>query len=469
MADAIWALFVASISTVLTHMKEIHPFQVSRRRFLSQMSAIAASTGVPLWFLERQMAFAEEVKPVTSPNARPRMALVGCGGMGTGDARNSLRFADCVAVADVDSSHAEKAAGRLTVDGKKPKVYGDFRKMIDSEQIDVVINGTPDHWHTLVNMYAAKAKKDIYSEKPLTLTIDEGKRLVKVVRENKVILQTGTQQRSSGRFRLACELVRNQRIGQLKEVHVWLPAGLRGGPFQSQPIPPELNWDFWQGQAKAYDYIPERCHTTFRNWFDYSGGTMTDWGAHHMDIGYWAVGLQAPVRVEAKPLALPIPGGYTTFSEYECRFEFENGVIYNVHTTADENPFGQAINPKGQRNGIKFVGSDGWIWVNREEITAHDRELLRAELPENAERLYVSNDHRGNFFECANTRKDPICPVEVGHRSATVCHLGAIALRTGKKLQWDGDKEFFVGENAAEGNAFVEREMRKPYDYSFVS
>ena len=214
--------------------------------------------------------------------------------------------------------------------------------------------------------------------------------------------------------------------------------------------------------------MPERCHVTFRNWFDYSGGTMTDWGAHHMDIGYWAVGLKAPTKVEGRPYSQPIPGGYTTFGEYEVRFEYENGVIYHVKTTADDSPFGAVINPEGQRNGIRFEGTDGWIWVSREDINASDRELLRAPLPDDAEHLYVSNDHRGNFFECINTRKDPICPVEVGHRSATVCHMGAIALRTGKKLQWDPETEFFVGENAEEANRYVQREMRKPYDYSFV-
>lgn len=452
-------------------MKKYESFQVSRRSFMRRMSATAAATGLPLWFIEREVASAQDAKQIKSPNERPRMALVGAGGMGTGDARNSLRFADLVAVCDVDDKHAEHCATRLTDKNKgvKAKTYSDFRKMIDKEKVDVVINGTPDHWHTLINMYAAKNGKDIYSEKPLTLTIDEGKRLTKVIRDNKRILQTGTQQRSSGRFRLACELVRNGRLGKLKEVVVWLPAGLNAGPFKSQPVPEGLNWDFWQGQAKAYDYVPERCHKNFRNWWDYSGGTMTDWGAHHMDIGYWAVGLKAPSKVEGKPLVQPVSGGYTTFSQYECQFEFPNGVIYKVNTTPDENPYGALQKEGGQRNGIKFIGEDGWIWVNRGEIKASDRALLSSELPDDAQRLYVSNDHRGNFFECVANRKDPICPVEVGHRSATVCHLGVIALRTGKKLTWDGEKEFFVGEHADEANGYVAREMRAPYDYSFVS
>ncbi len=389
--------------------------------------------------------------------------------MGTGDARDSRRFSDIVAVCDVDQAHIDKAVKTFSKDGKTPATFTDFRKLLEVGEIDAIINGTPDHWHSLINIGAAKAKKDIYSEKPLTLTIDEGKQVVKAVRENKVVLQTGTQQRSSQRFRMACELVRNGRIGKLKEVSVWLPAGLRGGPFPVQPVPANLNWDFWQGQAPLAEYLPERCHMNFRNWYDYSGGTMTDWGAHHMDIGYWAIGLPAPIHVESKSLAVPAPGGYTAISEYEVKFTYENGVIFNVRTTADDSPYGQVINPAGQRNGIRFEGSDGWIWVNRDEIKANDRELIAQPLPDDAQRLYFSNDHKGNFFDCMNTRKDPICDVEVGHRSASVCHLGAISLRTGKKLQWDAVKEIFTGEHAAEANTYLAREMRKPYDYSFVA
>jgi predicted dehydrogenase len=452
-----------------TPMNQPPSFQISRRSFLRRCSAAAVATGLPLWFVERQLAAAAEPLKPLSPNDRPNIGLVGCGGMGCGDARNSMAFGELVAVCDVDTQHLDSAVVRLSKDGKVPDRFSDFRKMMERKDIDVIINGTPDHWHSLVNIAAAKAKKDIYSEKPLTLTIDEGKQVVKAVRENKVVLQTGTQQRSSQRFRLACELVRNGRIGKLREVTVWLPAGLRGGPFATQPVPANLNWDFWQGQAKFVDYVPERCHVKFRNWYDYSGGTMTDWGAHHMDIGYWAVGLPAPTSVEGKALTTPVPGGYTAISDYEVKFTYPNGVIFNVRTTPDDNPFGGVVKRDGQRNGIRFEGSDGWIWVNRDEIKATDRELLTKPLPDDAERLYVSNDHRGNLFECMRTRKDPICAVEIGHRSASVCHLGAIALRTGKTLQWDPEREMFTGEHAAEANTYVAREMRKPYDYSFVS
>lgn len=195
---------------------------------------------------------------------------------------------------------------------------------------------------------------------------------------------------------------------------------------------------------------------------------MTDWGAHHNDIAYWAIGLLAPRDVESTRLAEPISGGYTAYSEYEVRYTYANGVKLNIHTTTDDSIYGDFINPKGQHNGIRFEGTDGWIWVNRQQISASSPELLKAPLPENAERLYVSNDHWQNFFDCVSSRKLPICDVETGHRSATMCHLGAISLRTGKKLTWDSEQEKFVGENAAEANTYLVREMRKPYDYSFA-
>lgn len=447
--------------------KRIH---VSRRTFVRRCLAAAAATGLPLWYIERQLARAEEQpRTWTSPNGRPRLALIGCGGMGMIDARDAQRFGDFVALCDVDQQHLEAAAAELGKDRPAPAKYTDFRKLLERDDIDAVFNVTPDHWHTLVNIAAARAGRDIYAEKPLTLTIDEGRHVVQAVRDNKVVVQTGTQQRSSRRFRLAVELVRNGRIGRLKEVQVWLPAGLRGGPFATAPVPAHLDWDFWQGQAPAVDYVPERCHGTFRHWYDYSGGTMTDWGAHHMDIGYWAVGLTAPTGVESTPFAQPVPGGYTAYGEYEVKFTYANGVVFTVRTTRDDSPFGEIINPAGQRNGIRFEGTDGWIWVNRHEINATSRELLTTPLPDDAERVYASDDHKRNFFECALSRREPICPVEVGHRSASVCHLGAISLRTGKALTWDPERERFTGDHAAEANTYLAREMRKPYDLSFVA
>jgi predicted dehydrogenase len=389
--------------------------------------------------------------------------------MGRGDARNASRFGDVVAVCDVDAGHARAAAADHTRDGKAPVILSDFRRVMERDDVHVVVQATPDHWHTLVNLAATQAGKDVYGEKPQTLTIDEGRRLVRAVRAHQTVMQTGSQQRSDSKFRLACELVRNGRIGRLTDIEVFLPAGLRGGPFATSKPPAELNWEFWQGQAQVVDYVAERCHTNFRFWYDYSGGTMTDWGAHHNDIARWAVGLEGPTEIEGRPLVEPVPGGYTAYSEYDVKFTYANGVRHRVKTTADDSIFGGVVREEGQRNGVRFIGSEGWVWVTRGDIQVSDDALLTTPLPEDALRLEVSGDHMGNFFECVRSRKDPICHVEVGHRSASLCHLGVIAMRLGRKLRWDPVAEQFVGEGAAEGNRWVAREMRKPYDYSFIA
>ena len=442
-------------------------FAISRRTFLQRCSTAAALTGLPLWFLERELAAAESSVAKPAANDRPGIALIGCGSQGSNDAGNAGNHGDIVAVCDVDATRLARAVEKFTVDGKAPAAFSDFRRLLERKDIHVVLNGTPDHWHTLINIAAARAGKDVYAEKPLTLTIDEGRHIVKAVRDSNVILQTGTQQRSSPRFRLACELVRNGRIGKLKQATAFLPAGLRAGPFVTAAVPAELNWDFWQGQAPHHDYVRERCHKTFRFWYDYSGGTMTDWGAHHNDIAYWAIGLLAPERVEARRLSEPIAGGYDAYSDYEVDYTYANGVLLKIRTTHDDDIYGAVVKKDGQRNGIKFEGTDGWIWVNRSKLEASDPELLKAPIPEDGVRLYESTNHMTNFIECTRSRKAPICDVEIGHRSATMCHLGAIALRTGHALRWDAGAERFIGEHAAEANRYCAREMRAPYDYSF--
>ena len=391
--------------------------------------------------------------------------------MGTGDAGNASGYGEILAVCDVNGEHLDAAAQHFTKDGKAPKKYTDFRKVMERDDIHIIVQATPDHWHTLVNIAAAKAKKDVYGEKPLTLTVDEGKHIIRAVRENKIVFQTGTQQRSSQRFHLACELVRNGRIGNLQEVNVWVPGGLREGPFKTgQVAPATMNFDFWLGQAPQVDYMKERCGNTFRWWWDYAaGGPVTDWGAHHNDIARWGIGEDGPTAVEAKATTGPIPGGFTTPSEYEATLTWKNGVRQSVKTTLDDSPFGEVLKADGQRNGVKFTGTDGWIWVNRNEITASNSDLLKAPLPDNAIHLEVSHNHMGNFFDCVRSRKDPIAKVEDGHHSAVVGHLIIIAMRTGLKCTWDAKNEVFTGANAQEANKHLAREMRKPYDYSFVS
>jgi predicted dehydrogenase len=436
--------------------------QFTRRFFIKSATAIGAATALPKWFLETQVHAATKA---LGPNEQPAIALVGCGGMGRADARNAANFGRIVAVCDVDEKNLAEGK-KMFPDAQE---YHDFREVMQRDDIHAIICGTVDHWHTLVSMAAMKSGKDVYCEKPLTLTIDEGKRLVQTMRETKRVLQTGSQQRSDKHFRLACELVRNGRIGKLKHISVWLPAGPRHGPFQAQPVPAGLNWDMWLGQTPQVDYVKERCHGSFRYWWEYSGGTMTDWGAHHNDIALWGLGLDrsGPVSVEGKPLVEMIPGGFTASSEYEVKFTYENGVTQTTRSTTGDTPYGGVAEQTGQRHGVKFEGADGWIWVTRGKIDASKPEFLTEPLAANATRLEESNNHMQNFFDCIRSRKQPICDAEIGHRSASVCHLGVIALRLGRKLQWDPKKEQFV--NDAEANKWVAREMREGYGYDFIA
>ncbi|MBI1176645.1 gfo/Idh/MocA family oxidoreductase [bacterium] len=447
-------------------------FHISRRTFISRASLTAAATGLPLWFIERDLAFAAEqsFSASKSPNGRPGLALIGCGGRGSDDLRAASKYGDVVALCDAKESALDSLANFYAKKGKAPAKFTDFRQLLESKNVDIVVNGTPDHWHSLVNIGAARAKKDIYGEKPLTLDVAEGRHVIQAVRDNKVVFQTGTQQRSDRRFRLACELVRNGRIGKLQKVEVFVPAGLREGPFATdQEIPPGLHWDLWLGQAPKVGYQKERAGNTFRWWWAYAGGPVTDWGAHHNDIARWAIGQDGPLTVQAKATVGPIPGGYTTCKEFEATLEWANDVTQIVKTTTADSPFGGIIDPKGQRNGVRLTGTDGWIWVNRGDLKASKDELYLDPLPDNAIHLKTSNDHMGNFMECVQSRQDPVAKVEDGHLSAVIGHLIIIGMFQGRKLQWDAANEVFTGDGAAEANKLLAREMRKPYDYSYVS
>ncbi len=434
-----------------------------RRSFLKLGAAAAL---LPAWFVE-ECRSQDKPAPSSSPNERPHIALIGCGGRGRGIAQEASRFANVVAVCDVDAKHAEEASQQF----KGVKVYKEFRKLLERKDVDAILNGTPDHWHTLVNLAALKAGKDVYSEKPLTLTIDEGKRLVKAVRESGRILQTGSQQRSDPRFRLVCELVRNGRLGKLTRITTILPAGPNRGPFKPAVRPAELDWDFWQGQAAAHEYMAERCHLWFRYWLDYSGGTMTDWGAHHNDIALWAMGLDrsGPATIEGKVLVKPIVGGFTAPGQYEVEYTYANGVHHRCLSTTADTIFGspeRGAKADALHHGVKFEGTDGWIFVTRGHSAASSPDLLSQPLTSPKVRLYASNDHMANFFDCLRSRKAPVCDVEIGHRSASVCHLGVISLRLGRKLKWDADREEFPDD--PEANGYLARQMRKPWTYDMI-
>jgi predicted dehydrogenase len=334
-----------------------------------------------------------------------------------------------------------------------------------------VINGTPDHWHTLINLAALRAGKDVYSEKPLTLTIDEGKRLVKEVTQRNRILQTGSQQRSDLRFQYAIWLVRQGRIGRLQHIVSSLPSGRQGGPFGVKPVPDGFDWDFWQGQTASQAYVPERGHGNFRYWWDYSEGTLTDWGAHHNDVVLWGLGLDhsGPVAIEAKSLKDPIPGGFSFPSLYRVEYRYGIGVTHTCQTVESEDPSGTTVGktPEGQLpNGVRFEGSEGWLFISRGKLEASHPEILQDPAAK-ADFGPAHANHVANFVDCVRTRKKPNAHVEIGHRAVSVCHLGAIALRLGRPLKWDPDHETFPGD--AEATRYLARAQRAPYNYNFVA
>jgi myo-inositol 2-dehydrogenase / D-chiro-inositol 1-dehydrogenase len=457
--------------------------QISRRRFLRKTTAMAlTATAVPYW-CTGEKSWADELK---SKNDRPQIGVIGVGGRGLGVGQWAANFGDVVAVCDVDRQHAEQAKATF---GGKPAIYDDYRELLAHPGIDVVTNGTPDHWHTAINIAALKAKKDVYGEKPLTLTIDEGKLLCKTVEETGGIFQVGTMQRSDKYFQTAVELVRNGRIGKLKQIWVALPYySTKGGPFAKAQPPESLNWDFYQGQAPAHDYCVQRTHAVFRWWYEYAGGIITDWGNHHVDIAHWGMDcdLSGPTSVEARGL-FPNPDGpefYNTPDRFFSRMLYRNGVevLYfssindrqfygEVQQHAESTPeqiewlFGQDVPEeikKYNRDGIMFIGEEGRVFVNRGGVHGKAVEDLKNDpLPDNAWRAYPSTDHMANFFECVKNRKPPCTPVQVEHRTVTACHLTNISLRLKRRLRWDPVTQEIIGDD--EANAWQKREQRSPY------
>jgi predicted dehydrogenase len=432
---------------------------MNRRHLLLGGAAATAFSTLPDWFVaEARGAEAEQAGRQRSripAGETIRMGLIGAGGsrggfrQGLGDMRNIANQpgVKVVAVCDVDLLHLEEAAAAFPGASK----YVDFRYLLDREDIDAVVIGTPDHWHGIIAAMAMRKGKDVYCEKPLTLTIAEGQALVRLAKENGTVFQTGSQQRSDRRFRLACELVRNGRIGRIKQVVAHLPGGSQGGPFEVATVPKDFLFDMWLGPAPEVPYVRERTHGSFRHWFDYSGGMMTDWGAHHLDIAQWGLGMDnsGPVKIKAEgkaPAADPKKRSFECFLSYKVTYTYANGV--------------ELIATNEGENGVTFIGENGQeIFVSRGTISASDEKLITDPLPSRATRLYASDNHAANFVNCIRNREQPICNAEVGHRSVSVCHLGNICLRLGgRELKWDPKAEEFKGD--VEANSMRSRPMR---------
>ena len=419
----------------------------NRRKFL-QTSA-AAGLAVPYWFTQEHLARAQE----TSKNDRPLVGCIGTGSRWNGLFRAIRHDGDIVAVCDVDRRHAEQAKQKA---GGKADIYEDYRRVLDRDDIDVVSIVTPDHWHTKIAIDAMKAGKDVYCEKPLTLTIDEGKLICQVQKETGRVFQVGTQQRTEmgQRFLRAIAMIRDGRIGRVRRAICAIGAAPAGGPFPVMPVPPELNWDMWLGQAPKVDYTQKRCHYEFRWWYEYSGGKMTDWGAHHVDIAQWGIGAESsgPISVEGTAKHPDVENGYNTATEFFVTCQYKNDVELIIRHDTD--------------NGITFEGDKGRIFVSRGALKGKPvEELTDNPLPEGAiEQLYRGKPttHMANFFQCVKSRELPISDVFTHHRSVSTCHLANIAIRLGRKIQWDPDAEQIVGDSEAQ--AWQARTQRKGYE-----
>lgn len=448
--------------------------KTSRRQFLQ---SIAAASAASILVSSANRAFGYQ-----SSNDRPVFATIGLRNQGWEITNKSFGFADFAALADVDAnvlaSNVEKVEKRQ---GKKPDAYKDYRKILERKDIDAVMIATPDHWHTKIAVEAMYAGKDVYCEKPLTLTIDEGKLIEKVVKETGRVFQVGTMQRteSDQRFLQAIALIRNGRIGTVKKVTCGIN-GMEASPvIPEAPVPEGLDWDFWLGPAAKVPYralselrqgygggVPlySNCHYSFRNWHEYSGGKLTDWGAHHVDIACWALGATdtGPSKVAPVEYKLPVEykdgnpvvdDQYNAATEFTIRVDMPNNVEMIITSEGD--------------NGILFEGTEGRFFVNRGKIAGKPVEDLKDKpLPDGAiEQVYggkVSANHTANFIEGMKARKQPISDVWSHNRMLEICHLSNIAMRLGRELRWDPVKREILGD--AQANSFLARDNRKGFE-----
>lgn len=455
---------------------------LSRRGFLRRAAAASATVAAPYFAPSRVFGAA-------APSNRLAVGVIGLGTRGTPDMKIFMRNPDVQIVAICDVNRASDGyRDETTVMGREPALkivqdyygaqrrsgafrgvdaYTDFRRIIERDDIDVVAVVTPDHWHAAMTIMAAEAGKDIFCQKPLTLTVRQGQEMIRAVRKHGRILQTGSQWRSHAAVRLGCELVRNGRIGELRTIRTYLPPNNKVGPgpgWKPMPVPEGFDYDMWLGPAPMAPYHKDRCIYKFRFNLDYSGGQITNFGAHAIDIAQWGNGtsLTGPVEVEGLSAEWPPKGSlFTTALRSKFRVRYANGVRLICETA-----------PPGF--GTRFEGTEGWISFSWDGLDAHPKSLLSTKFGPNDVRLPASNpartpdapgdfyaDHVRNFLDCVKSRREPIEPVEVGHRTASICHLGNIALQLMRKLSWDPHAEQFADDQ--EANAMLARPARNDW------
>ncbi|MBE0536812.1 MAG: Gfo/Idh/MocA family oxidoreductase [Phycisphaerae bacterium] len=431
---------------------------MSRRAFLR--AAAGGALAAP--YIVSARALGKDGVPAASE--RITMAAIGVGGQGMHDTRSLLNDArvQYVAVCDVQKKNAERArqivAEHYGGDGAYPgcQVYSDFRQILQRPDIDAVNIAAPDHWHAIIAIQAAQAGKDIYCQKPLSLTVEQGRKMAQAAKRYGVVFQTGTQQRSEERFRRACELVRNGRIGKVRSVEVEVPGSQAADGFYEDPMPEGFDYDMWLGPAPAAPFAYKRIDPFGWRWiFDYAGGCVTDWGAHHIDIAQWGLGttLTGPVEVEGEAV-YPAKGMYNTALHWRYQCRYKNGVTLTCFAK-DE------LRLPNFPNGVKFIGDSGWLYVNRGGMDAEPKSILQEKIGPDETHLYVSKDHYRNFIDCVISRQTPAACVEEAHRSVTICHLANIAMRLQCLVRWNPDTEQILGDEAA--SRMLSRPMRPPW------
>ena len=418
---------------------------IPRRKFLRTTAGALAAP----YFIPASVLGAE------APSKKITIGFIGTGDHGvTWNLHRYLELpaARVVMVCDVDGYRMRRAKAMVDAayDNEDCAMSKDFRDVLARKDIDAVMISTPDHWHTLISVMAAKLGKDVQCEKP-TLTIGEGKILIDVIRKEGRVFQTSTEDRAVPEYHRMAELVRNGRIGKLQRIEVILPRQptVPGDPTP-QPVPPDLDYDLWLGPAPFAPYTKDRLHFNFRWIWDYSGGIICDWGAHLFDTAQWANNTErtGPVEVEGTGTHWH-EGLYNTVKDYNVTYRYANGVVM---TCTPGNP------------SIKFIGTEGWVgnrgW--RAKVEASSPEILNSKIGPEEIHLYtnIEGEH-DDFLKCVKSRKDPYFPVDIGHRVSTVCHMANICLRLGRKLKWDPQKERFENDDSA--NAMLTRPMRSPW------
>jgi len=427
----------------------------SRRDFVKRSAAlVAGSIVLPQIIPSSVFGMGRTI----APSDRIVIGAIGTGSQGMSNMKDFLKLKDAlqfVAVCDVDARHLAKSKETVDLANKNNdcRTYGDYREFLEKEKLDAVSIALPDHWHGIIYSAAADKKMNVYGEKPICRTIKDGQTIVKAVKKNNIIWQTGSWQRSLPNFHRGAELAINGRVGKIKYIEVGLPDGNKGiGTPPVMQVPAELNWEMWLGPALKVPYRGVS-HWDWRWILDYSGGQLTDWAGHHIDIANWGAGLEHTGPVEISGAGVyPVEGIFNVPVEYDFLCKYANGIEMRV-ANASRLPLGM---------GITWHGDLGWVHVNRGNITsASDPKILDEVIGENEIQLYKSENHWQNFIDCVHSGKPAIAPVEVAYRAVSVALLGEIAMTTGQTIKWDPDKEEIIGNQKA--SRLLSRPYRQPW------